>query len=61
MTVEFFRHNLGDEALLSVKKVLNGLFLTAGPMTRQFEEAFSGYLDCTHELHHGAVFVPQGA
>ena len=48
MTVEFFRHNLGHEALRSVKKALDGLFLTAGPMTRQFETAFSKYLDCPH-------------
>ena len=48
MTVEFFRHNLGSTELSFLAQALDGLFLTAGPMTRQFEEAFSSYLACTH-------------
>jgi UDP-4-amino-4-deoxy-L-arabinose-oxoglutarate aminotransferase len=46
--VQFYKHGLGKEELRYVSMALEGLFLTAGPMTRQFEEAFSGYLDCTH-------------
>jgi UDP-4-amino-4-deoxy-L-arabinose-oxoglutarate aminotransferase len=46
--VQFYKHGLGKEELRYVSMAMEGLFLTAGPMTRQFEEAFSRYLDCTH-------------
>ena len=46
--VQFYKHSLGKEELRHVSMALEGLFLTAGPMTRQFEKAFSGYLDCTY-------------
>lgn len=44
MKVEFYRHGLGEEELAAVSRVMSGLFLTAGPETRRFEEAFADYL-----------------
>ncbi len=60
MKVEFFRHNLDEECLLSQNKAARSLFLTTGPQTREFENAFAKYLNlpyatgtmsCTHALH----------
>lgn len=44
MKVEFYRHSLGDEEKASVNAVLDSLFLTAGPRTRQFEQRFAEYM-----------------
>lgn len=46
--VQFYKHGLGKEELASVAEALEGIFLTAGPMTRRFEDAFSVYLGCPH-------------
>ena len=46
MKVEFFRHSLGEAEILSVTRVLKGVFLTAGSWTREFEESFAQYLNC---------------
>ena len=45
-SVQFYRHDLGKEELRYVSMALKGLFLTAGPLTRQFEEQFASYLHC---------------
>ena len=44
MKVDFFRHNIGDEEKASLLETLDGVFLTSGPKTRQFEQEFSAYL-----------------
>lgn len=44
MKVDFFRHNIGDEEKASLLDTLNGVFLTTGPKTRQFEQEFAAYL-----------------
>lgn len=58
--IEFFKHNLQEEDILSVNQVLNSLFLTTGPMVAQFEQKFAQYLhipetigvtSCTAALH----------
>ncbi|QTA84484.1 DegT/DnrJ/EryC1/StrS family aminotransferase [Desulfonema magnum] len=46
MKVEFYRHSLGSAEGQSVAHALEGLFLTAGPLTRKFEEKFAQYLNC---------------
>jgi len=46
MKVEFFRHSLGEAEIQSMIRALKGLFLTAGPFTRKFEESFAQYLNC---------------
>ena len=42
--VEFFRHSLGAEEAAEVAKTLEGVFLTAGPRTKQFEDWLANYL-----------------
>ncbi|MFT4552049.1 MAG: dTDP-4-amino-4,6-dideoxygalactose transaminase [Chlamydiales bacterium] len=60
MKVEFCRHNIEEEDILSVRDVLESLFITTGPVTSQFEEVFSRYTylkktvavsGCTGALH----------
>lgn len=50
MKVEFFRHNLEQEEKNSLLDTLDGLFLTTGPKTRQFEKEFSHYLGVNHTV-----------
>jgi len=42
--VEFYRHALGVEEADEVEQTLGGVFLTAGPRTKQFEEWLASYL-----------------
>ena len=42
--VEFYRHALQPEDVEAVEKVLLSVFLTTGPRTAEFEEAFAEYL-----------------
>ena len=60
MKVEFYRHNLNEKDWLRVKEVLGSTFLTTGPVTKEFENAFSRYLglprvvglnSCTGAIH----------
>jgi UDP-4-amino-4-deoxy-L-arabinose-oxoglutarate aminotransferase len=44
--IQFYRHDLGEKELASVKRALDGVFLTAGPLTKRFEEEFADYLHC---------------
>ena len=46
MKIEFFRHNVGDAEIAEVSAVLRSLFLTTGPVTKEFENLFSKYLNC---------------
>ena len=46
MKVEFYRHDLGSQELKGLSKALQGTFLTAGPLTRRFEEEFARLLQC---------------
>ena len=46
MKVEFYRHSLGPAEIRSVARALQGVFLTAGPLTTAFEKDFARYLDC---------------
>ncbi|NIM10837.1 MAG: aminotransferase class I/II-fold pyridoxal phosphate-dependent enzyme [Candidatus Aminicenantes bacterium] len=50
MKVEFFRHSLGKDEKDSLLETLDGLFLTTGPKTRQFEKEFSHYLGVNHTV-----------
>lgn len=58
--VEFFRHELGQAELESLREALAGRFLTTGPLTARFEEALAQYLgvpftvgvtSCTAAMH----------
>jgi dTDP-4-amino-4,6-dideoxygalactose transaminase len=60
MKVEFYRHNLNEKDRSRVNEVLRSTFLTTGPVTREFEDAFSEYLglsrvvglnSCTGAIH----------
>lgn len=44
MKVEFYKHNLGQEDLEQVGRVIKSTFLTCGPVTAEFEEKFAQYL-----------------
>jgi len=46
MKVEFYRHGLGEAEIASVVRTLGGVFLTAGPVTREFETSFAQFLSC---------------
>lgn len=50
MKVEFFRHSLGKDEEQSLIDTLRGVFLTSGPVTREFEKVFGEYLDCRHVI-----------
>jgi dTDP-4-amino-4,6-dideoxygalactose transaminase len=60
MKVEFYRHSLDEKDAANVADVLRSTFLTTGPVTVQFEEAFNKYAgienvvavnSCTAALH----------
>lgn len=42
--VEFYRHSLQDDDVAEVERVLRSLFLTTGPVTKEFEEGLAEYL-----------------
>jgi len=50
MKVEFFKHNISEKEIEAISKVLGSIFLTTGPVTNQFEKAFSGYLGIPHTV-----------
>jgi len=45
MKVEFYKHNIDLEEIDLVRKVLDSIFLTTGPKTKEFEERFCSYFD----------------
>ena len=58
--IPFYRHDLGEAELESLRKVINGPILTSGETTLEFERKFSNYLgskncyavnSCTAALH----------
>jgi len=58
--VEFFRHDLGEQELASIRQTLASLFLTTGPRVAELESLLGAYLgvphvvgvtSCTHALH----------
>src|SRR5437016_5822600 len=44
MKIEFYKHNIGEEEKSLLMKTLDSVFLTTGPVTRQFESDFCAYL-----------------
>ncbi|MBM3316155.1 DegT/DnrJ/EryC1/StrS aminotransferase family protein, partial [candidate division WOR-3 bacterium] len=48
MKVEFYRHSLGEAEKTAVLAVLDGLFLTTGPLTRAFEQTFAALFGARH-------------
>ncbi len=44
MKIEFFKHNIGRIEMARIKSVLNSVFLTTGPVVKEFEDKFSQYL-----------------
>jgi len=48
--VEFFRHELGEAELESLRQALAGRFLTTGPLTDRFEERLAAYLGVPHAV-----------
>jgi UDP-4-amino-4-deoxy-L-arabinose-oxoglutarate aminotransferase len=47
-TIEFYKHDLGEAELLSVRNTLGSLFLALGPRVVEFEKAFGAYLGAEH-------------
>jgi len=50
MKVEFYKHNIGQRDIDNVVEVLNSLFLTTGEIVSEFEDRFSRYLGCGHNV-----------
>jgi UDP-4-amino-4-deoxy-L-arabinose-oxoglutarate aminotransferase len=50
MKVDFYRHPLGQEEIDGVTEVLNSLFLTSGPRTKEFEKRFAEYFGIKHAV-----------
>ena len=48
MRVEFYRHNINEEDIERVTKVLRKPFLTTGKVVEEFEEKFASYLGCKY-------------
>lgn len=62
--IEFFKHDLSEEDISLANQVMQGIFLTTGPMVASFEEKFAHYLrideavgltSCTGALHLALV------
>lgn len=60
MKIEFYKHNLSEKDIALSNNVLRSLFLTTGPMVKNFEKKFAGYLgikeavgltSCTGAIH----------
>jgi dTDP-4-amino-4,6-dideoxygalactose transaminase len=47
-TIEFYKHDLGELELASVRQTLGSLFLAMGPRVAEFERAFGDYLGTEH-------------
>lgn len=43
--IEFYKHNIGRKEYKKLKNTLKSIFLTTGPVTREFEEKFAKYLN----------------
>lgn len=65
-------HDIGDEDISEVVKVLRGSWITSGPKTGEFEQALSGYLGCGHavvvnsgtsalDIAVGSLGLPEGS
>ena len=50
MKIEFYEHNISQQDIDNVVKVLNSLFLTTGEIVGEFENRFSQYLGCKHTV-----------
>jgi len=50
MKIEFYRHNIDQQDIGNVVKVLNSLFLTHGVVVEDFESRFSQYLGCKYTV-----------
>jgi dTDP-4-amino-4,6-dideoxygalactose transaminase len=48
VSVEFFRHALGEAELASLRTTVGSLFLTCGPRVAEFEHAFATFLGLEH-------------
>jgi dTDP-4-amino-4,6-dideoxygalactose transaminase len=48
--IPFFQHDLGEEELLSFKRVLAGPILTTGAVTADFEKEFAHFLGARHVI-----------
>lgn len=48
MKIEFCKHNIGNPEIKEIEKVLKSVFLTTGPVTKEFENNFSKYLGCKY-------------
>lgn len=48
--VEFYKHNLGQEEMDAVAESMSSIFLTTGPVTREFESTFGDYLGVKHAI-----------
>ncbi len=46
MKVEFYKHDLGQQELDSLSTVLDSVFLTTGPRTRELEKKLALFLHC---------------
>ena len=46
MAVEFYRHAINDTDIANVVKVLKSVFITTGPVCKEFEEKFSKVTGC---------------
>lgn len=46
--IEFYRHDLGDRELTSLRETIDSLFLTLGPRVAEFETRFANYLGADH-------------
>ena len=46
----FHKSWIGEEEHLEITDTLNSGWLTTGPKTKKFEEAFSNYIGCKHAI-----------
>jgi dTDP-4-amino-4,6-dideoxygalactose transaminase len=50
MKIEFYKHNISQQDIDNVVKVLHSIFLTTGEVVSEFEDKFSRYLNCKYTV-----------
>ncbi|MBI2450051.1 MAG: DegT/DnrJ/EryC1/StrS family aminotransferase [Candidatus Nealsonbacteria bacterium] len=48
--IEFYRHNISEQDIKNIAKVLKGIFLSTGKNVADFENSFAGYLGCKYAV-----------
>ena len=48
LKIEFYRHNISEQDIKNVTRVLKSIFLSTGKVVDDFEKSFAAYLGCNN-------------